>query len=279
MDLQSGRIPRIDFSSRGSHFARFCSSGILCTIINPRAFYDRGQLTVSKDRERARDDLITTWKKSGVDRPEDNLILAGTNCDAAILNRDAQASRIESGVIDDNRYSVDHGADRFFEGDRVLFTKNSAPRGIRNGALGTVEQIAQPDVEHGVLNVRLDSGRQVMIKLDEYDHIKLGYAVTTHKSQGMTTENSYVLTDESMQDRELSYVQGSRAKNCTQIFTTEIEAGPELSHLAKTMDRSRQKHFANDFLPPSLLSVEERKRKDREHELPPPNQYEYRYSL
>ena len=80
---------------------------------------------------------------------------------------------------------------------------------------------------------RIDSGRLVSVPLDDYDHVKLGYAVTTHKSQGMTTRNAYILTDESMQDKELSYVQTSRARGVTRLFTTQMEAGLEHERLSK----------------------------------------------
>jgi ATP-dependent exoDNAse (exonuclease V) alpha subunit len=82
------------------------------------------------------------------------------------------------------------------------------------------------------------------VPLEEYDSIKLGYAVTTHKSQGMTTQNTFILTDEAMQDRELSYVQASRARGTTRLFTTKTEAGLELSNLAKAMSLSHQKALA-----------------------------------
>jgi Ti-type conjugative transfer relaxase TraA len=207
------------------------------------AFAERGLLSVSGDKPKARKALIEEWKTEGVKQPEKNLILTATNQDAVILNREAQALRRQEDLLSGE--AVKTGGDSFYQGDRVVFTKNSAPRGIRNGRIGTIESMNSKD---RAFEVRLDNGRSVSVPLDEYDHVKLGYAVTTHKSQGMTVENAFILTDESMQDRELSYVQGSRAKGTTRIFTTQAEAGPEQTRLSRMMNRSNQKQLALDIL-------------------------------
>ncbi len=207
------------------------------------AYHERGLLSIEPDREKARQALIAEWKKEGVQKPEDNLIITGTNKETTILNRWAQTLRQTEERLGD-KYLM-HESDRYHEGDRILFTKNSAPRGIRNGSLGTITQVNESANE---ITAQLDTGRTVQVCLDDYEHIRLGYAVTTHKGQGMTGHNIYVLTDESMQDRELSYVQTSRARSQTRIFTTELEAGPELSQLSLTMNRSHQKELAATLL-------------------------------
>jgi hypothetical protein len=59
----------------------------------------------------------------------------------------------------------------------------------------------------------------------------------------------YVLTDEGMQDRSLSYVQASRSRVSTQIFSTKEEAGADLALLSKKMSRERLKRMASDLKP------------------------------
>ena len=51
-----------------------------------------------------------------------------------------------------------------------------------------------------------------------------------------------------MQDREMRYVQVSRAKGKTQIYTDNLEAGENLTALSKQMSKSRQKDLASDVL-------------------------------
>ena len=213
------------------------------------AFASRGQVSITDDKPQARSALLKAWQAGGLEKPQDNLILTSTNQDAAILNREAQAVRKEEGYLGSK--SIKAAGEVFYQGDRILFTKNAAPRGIRNGSIGTIDKIESLLTQK--LHVILDNGRRVQVPLDEYDSIKLGYAVTTHKSQGMTTQDTFILTDEAMQDRELSYVQASRARGTTRIFTTKQEAGIEMSQLVKSMNTSHQKELASALQPAGAM--------------------------
>jgi Ti-type conjugative transfer relaxase TraA len=208
------------------------------------AFAERGLLTVADTKSQARTALLQEWQKaSGLEKPEHNLILAASNKDAATINREAQVLRKNSREL--GRLFLTAGGERFHKADRILFTKNSGPRGVRNGQIGTVTHV---DCIASTLYVKLDNGRKVQVPVKEYSHVKLGYAVTTHKAQGMTAENAFILTDASMQDKELSYVQTSRARGTTRLFTTKAEAGPDLKDLSKRMQESHQKGLAADLL-------------------------------
>jgi ATP-dependent exoDNAse (exonuclease V) alpha subunit len=126
--------------------------------------------------------------------------------------------------------------------------------GVRNGTFGTVLKI---DTQSRKLTVMLDSRERTTIKLKNHplhrggydkDSNTLGYASTTHKAQGMTVKNAYILTDEAIQDREITYVQMSRAKVKTQIYTTSQEAGEDLLEMEKRMNKSRQKQMALEIV-------------------------------
>lgn len=188
------------------------------------AFRQRGLLHPVHEPEAA---LVETWAKRG------GLILAGSNDEVARLNLAVQATRslAESGAV--------HFGGSFFEGDRVLFTRNDAKLGVFNGDLGTIV-----GGQGETVTVRLDPGREVTVDLTRYESLRLGYAVTTHKAQGVTTDSTLILTGP-MQDREMSYVQVSRARERTEIFAP---AEPE-ERLADRMSRSRRKVLACDLAP------------------------------
>lgn len=206
-------------------------------------FAERGLLKVEKDRKEAIKSLIFDWSEKGREQPAEHLILAGNNLEVKDLNKQAQDKRLESGKLGEG--SIRGNSERFYVNDRVVMTRNSRLYGVRNGQLGTIEKI---DEKKNSIKVKLDSGSKVRLPLAEYEHVKLGYAVTTHKAQGMTAENVYVLAGGSMQDRELSYVQLSRAKNQTKIYIDQAEAGENLSGIAKSMQKSRQKGMALNVL-------------------------------
>jgi ATP-dependent exoDNAse (exonuclease V) alpha subunit len=89
---------------------------------------------------------------------------------------------------------------------------------------------------------------QIRVQLDIYDALELGYAINVHRAQGTTVESAYVLAGGSMTDRELSYVQGSRARGNTRIYTDVIYGGPDIAAIAAQMNRSRPKDMAHEYL-------------------------------
>ncbi|MEO0373019.1 MAG: MobF family relaxase [Cyanobacteria bacterium P01_A01_bin.17] len=205
-------------------------------------YAQHGQLNVQETWNEARTALITAWKENGMTAPENNIILAGTNLDVFNLNQQAQEARQQAGLLSENSVTV--GGASIRENDRVLFTRNNRTADVKNGQLGTVKRI-----DGKILSVQLDSGEVRTINTNSYDHIKLGYAMSTHKAQGDTRQRSYVLVGGTMQDRELSYVQLSRSKAETSLFSDRMESGDALTRLARSMERSRKKELASTHLP------------------------------
>ena len=114
---------------------------------------------------------------------------------------------------------------------------------VANGNIGTITKI---DQKNRLLSVKLDSGSEVRIDTQKYDHIKLGYAVTAHKSQGGTFENSYLFVGgNGLEDKEISYVKASRAKETTRFFMDKEIAGEGLKDITKQMEKSHAKDLAS----------------------------------
>ena len=240
-----------------------------------KRFADRGFVFVGEDRDEAMQKLVADWREhyrascapedrvsstktlpatrqnayatSEIVLPKTNgsdaLIFAGTRLETTVLNRMCQQARLNSRQLETG--SIEVGNEQFHIGDRVRLTKNNASLLVKNGSMGTVIAI---DQECSELTVRLDHGLSVTLDTNVYNHIALGYAVTTHAGQGQTVESAFVLAGGSMTDRELSYVQGSRARGATWIYTDRLSAGPELEYLANQMNRSRAKDLAHEYL-------------------------------
>lgn len=208
------------------------------------AFAQRGLLTVAADRREACAALISSWKVAGVQAPEEQLIFAGTRLEAAILNQQAQEERAKAGMLGAESVAAPDGGGAFHVGDRLLFTKKSRVYGVENGSVGDVVAV---NAAKNTLAARLDSGERVTVPLEAFPHVRLAYALTTHKGQGSTVERAFVLAGGSMQDREITYVQASRARGETQIFTDQDTAGPNLTGLVRQMRESRQKEMAHSI--------------------------------
>ncbi len=208
------------------------------------AYQARGLLTETKHMVTATDRLLADWQREALTDLPSSVMLAGTVQDVAELNRRAQAERMELGQL--GTFGIKVGSDVFFPGDRVLFTRNSLSLGVFNGDLGTVLAAS-----HDQVTVRLDDAREIAINVQEYPYVRLGYALTTHKAQGMTVERTYILTSGSMTDREMAYVQASRARGVTRWYVSDT-----FEEVAQRMERSHQKFAAVSFAEGPSLALD-----------------------
>lgn len=242
----SGKLGRSEINTirrQNDEWARVAvkdfSEGNIKAALKP--YIERGLVSVQETRKEAIEALVSDWKGKGVEAPHQNIMLAGTNADVRELNEKAQAARFVERKL--GTESVRVNGTHLHKGDRVLFTKNSRRLGVQNGALGTITK-----VNNSFLSARLDSGNEVKIDLAAYSDVRLGYAMTTHKAQGSTVNNVHALLGGNMQDRELSYVQASRAKNETRFYIDKSEAGEDLKELTKQMGQSREKTLATKLI-------------------------------
>ena len=150
--------------------------------------------------------LVSDWKGEFL-AGNDTRIFAGTRLETRNVNRMCQRLLLDGGKL--SAESVSIGRDKLHVGDCVVITRNNAALMVRNGTMG---QVVGVDAATNEVRVKIDNGLSVRINVEAFPHIDLGYCTTTHKGQGQTVESAFVLVGGPMTDRELSYVQGSRAK-------------------------------------------------------------------
>jgi len=199
------------------------------------AYEQRGLLHRRRLPEHAELALVEQWKSSA-ENPAGNIILTGTNAEISRLNAHAQAERISTGIVYGEPVFL--GEEKLHVNDPVLFTRSNQALGVFNGELGTIFSR-----DRSLLQVQMENGRSVPVDTSEYRHLRLGYALTTHKAQAMTTEQSFILTGP-MQNREQTYVQASRAWGDTRFFVgTE-----DLQRTADRMAHCQPKELASDLV-------------------------------
>ena len=143
------------------------------------AYRSQGMVHEAATREQARGDLIERWDSDRQAAPKrSRIILTHTNDEVRALNEAArERMRVEGGLGDDVRLTVERGERRFASGDRVMFLQNERGLGVKNGTLGTVEQVSAQS-----MTVETDDGRSVRFDLKDYNRIDHGYAATIHKA-------------------------------------------------------------------------------------------------
>jgi Ti-type conjugative transfer relaxase TraA len=207
-----------------------------------RAYDAHGMVHEAATRDEARNDLIDRWDRDRQSAPErSRIILTHTNDEVRALNEVArQRMRVAGDLGDEVRLTVERGERSFASGDRVMFLQNERGLGVKNGTLGTIEQVSPQAV-----SVRADDGRSVTFDLKDYNRIDHGYAATIHKAQGMTVDRTHVLATPGM-DSHASYVALSRHRDDMDLHYGRDDFANR-DRLARTLSRDRAKDMASDY--------------------------------
>jgi Ti-type conjugative transfer relaxase TraA len=206
------------------------------------AYRSHGVVHESATREQARGDLIDRWDRDRQASPErSRIILTHTNDEVRALNEAARERMRAAGDLGDEvRVTVERGDRGFASGDRVMFLQNERGLGVKNGTLGTIEQLNARS-----MTIQTDDGRSVRFDLKDYDRIDHGYAATIHKAQGMTVDRTHVLATPGM-DAHGSYVALSRHRDAVDLhYGRDDFAGQD--RLTRTLSRNRAKDMASDY--------------------------------
>ena len=108
------------------------------------AYRSHGMVHEAQTREQARDDLIDRWDRDRQASPDrTRIILTHTNDEVRALNEAARMRMRAAGDLGNEvRVTVERGDRGFASGDRVMFLQNERGLGVKNGTLGTIEQVS-----------------------------------------------------------------------------------------------------------------------------------------
>jgi hypothetical protein len=172
------------------------------------------------------------------------VLIADSNESVHALNQRARADLILDGTVNALREVELHDASRAGIGDQIITRRNDrrlrAGRGwVRNGDRFTVTDIR----DDGSLTVRRTGARGTVVLPAGYvaDHVDLGYAVTAHRAQGITTDTAHVLADPST-TRENLYVAMTRGRHANLVYVATDR--PDDNHTTR--------HPADDLDAPAL---------------------------
>ena len=222
------------------------------------AYDERGHIHLADNNEQARNEVADAWMadfEADQANPErshlgakERIVLAYRNADVHSLNDSIRAALKERDVLGDTyKFRTTDGERDFAVGDRVVFTQNDSKLGVQNGVLGTVEQAADKQ-----LTVRTDGGELRSFNQDRYGHVDYGYAITIHKSQGITLDRTYGLATKGI-DRALLYVMATRHREQFKMFAAREEFMPRVFGLKPdSMGAAERDKLIKDTLISSL---------------------------
>jgi hypothetical protein len=159
-------------------------------------------------------------------------LISDSNEAVAAMNIRARSERILNGSVDALNEVALHDGTRAAIGDTVITRRNdrrlhTARTWVRNGDRWTVVGIAG----NGSVEVRPVGRRRGSTALlpAEYvkHHVELGYAVTAHRAQGMTTDSAHVVVASGM-TRENLYVAVTRGRESNIAYVALDQ--PDVAH-------------------------------------------------
>jgi Ti-type conjugative transfer relaxase TraA len=216
-------------------------------------------------RKQAKEQLVQSWLSHFKENPDkSSLMLAFSNRDVNDLNRLARLQLKESGHIekedftyivkrededDFGRKYTTRSSKAFSLGDRIVFTRNTNSLGVKNGTMGIIT-----DLDKQKLKVKLDGeeNKEISFAPNLNPYFDQGWAITIHKSQRTTVDQTYVLASYEM-TQNLAYVAMTRHRENVQVFGSNLDFWrPE--KLPEVLAKSGEKLSAADYLDAHSLS-------------------------
>jgi conjugative relaxase-like TrwC/TraI family protein len=196
------------------------------------AIYERaGRVRTAPNVKESCERLVESWA-SDFCQGRDAVMLAVTRQEVATLNELARDELRRSGQLGCDVFVAD--GSRFAIGDRVICLRNDRHLDVLNGTIGSIER----RLGSGLVVSTADGERFLPASYVEEGHLSHGYAVTVHKSQGLTVDRAFLLAGESL-TREAAYVAMSRAREGSELFVPFGSSDDDPGHDPRNTPRTR----------------------------------------
>jgi hypothetical protein len=193
------------------------------------ATYERaGRIHSAPTMAEAQNALVGRWAES-FHEGDDAVMLAASRRDVGSLNELARAELHRSGRLGNDL--LEAAGLGFAAGDKVICLRNDRRIDVMNGTIGTVVSRRG----NSLVVETTDGPRSLPADYLGAGHLGHAYAMTVHKSQGMTVERAFVLSSDSL-SQESGYVAMSRATQSTELFVPLGTEAHEVDGTERTHD-------------------------------------------
>jgi conjugative relaxase-like TrwC/TraI family protein len=190
-------------------------------------YEDRGRIVVEDTAVDVRARMVRDWwraRESG----EEAMMIAMRRSDVADLNGRARALMRAAGRLGETTILV--GDREIAVGDHIVTLRNAPGIGVLNGTRGVVTSVDPGRREIGLQTTTGVAVRLHSRYLDASDErgralVDHAYAITGHKSQGMTADRTHVLGTDDLY-REWGYVALSRGRRGNHLYLVAPAPGP-----------------------------------------------------
>lgn len=208
-------------------------------------YHDHGHVHLADTTKDAQLAIVEKWNMHRAEQPDQSrIVLSHTNSARLELNDMMRAELKKEGKLQDEVDVITHrGIVKMAVGEQVMFTSPDKNMGVKNGTTGVISEISLG----GTVSVELANGKTAQFNAsgrgkENGNEVDYAYAVTVHKSQGMTVDQSFVLAENSMTKDNL-YVAMTRHKHDVELVAS-AEQFATIDDLVKGLDRVGQKEFS-----------------------------------
>ncbi len=208
------------------------------------------RVVVKPTIEEAREALVAGWARdiaaTGLSGADDDIAMfAWRRMNVAELNRLGRAAWSEMGNLSGPEVVAPGGA-TYATGDRIVTLAPGARGQLVTSERGSVLAV---DPEARTLTAAMDDGRTQHFETEDLagDRLAHGYAVTVHRSQGLTVDGTHALEDGG--GRELAYVRNSRARGTTTLYAVADDVEMAAEDLRRAWSNETRQRWAIDRQP------------------------------
>jgi ATP-dependent exoDNAse (exonuclease V) alpha subunit len=154
-----------------------------------RAYLAHGRVTITATRDDSRAAVVADWSRARGDA----VMIAARRADVIDLNQRARSLLQQQHRLPLEQLTI--GRRSFAVGDQVITTRNDRATGTLNGQRGTIAAI---DTTRGSVTVTFDRGTSVTIDRPQLaaGRLEHAYALTAHRAQGATVDETFILGGE-----------------------------------------------------------------------------------
>jgi hypothetical protein len=193
--------------------------------------YEAHDRVTGGDRESLLDAIYAAWK-ADVEAGRSSLMIAGDTATVTELNRRARTGRVAEGTVASVGLAIADGQ-RAGVGDEIVTRQNNrllttGKSWVKNGDRFVV---AATNPNGSMAVRRVSGGTEVMLPADYVaQHVELGYATTSYRSQGRTVDTTHSLVSPTT-TREVLYVAATRGRESNMIYVdTSFDPDPATGH-------------------------------------------------
>jgi hypothetical protein len=172
-----------------------------------------------------------------IEKVGSSAVLCSTRAECAAINDAVREFKRANGELGGDLVSLNGRL--LAKNDSIMFLQNDKQLDVKNGQVGIVKSFS-----NGILSIQTESGVR-SIDTSKYDKIDHAYAITLHKSQGKTYDNTIVLVNK-MMDAKATYVGMTRHRENVDVYYNKSDFG-SFKDLANSASKYSHKDSLEDY--------------------------------